>query len=214
MRHRLLLLFIISFFTFNVCVDASVCDNEHISQLRELAKQVDVSYEYIDASEDENDDGEFSINQYIVSVNLISDELYLSDGKNDYYYSNGLVNFITNAGNMKLYIYSTRCADIKLRTISLSLPKFNVYSLRDECKKLEEHDLDVCDPWYQGVISEKTFENIVSKYINDDMSNDSNFVDKIFEFLKSYYLYIIGGLILFCLIIFGVVVHRKRSVLE
>ena len=121
MKLNKVLLVLVSFFVFSSSVKAGVCDSEHIKQLNELAKNVDVNYEYLDYSiqEEEKEKNEFIedddvspiiINSYLVSVNLISDELYISNGYNDYYYSvsvNGVVSFYNNAGVLNLSIKSS-----------------------------------------------------------------------------------------------------------
>lgn len=214
---KVLVILFISLFAFNSNVKAAICNREHISQLKELANQVDVSYEYIDNSD--SNETEFSVNQYSVSVNLISDELYLVDKYgNNYFYENsdnGIIRFVINSGVLDLTVHSKKCASLKLRTISMKLPKFNTYSSKEECKELTKYGLDVCDPWYQGDLDEVSFYNTVNKYLNSEDNDDSNSVfNKILEFLESYYIYVLIGIALIILIVVLIVIKRKRSVLE
>lgn len=218
MKYRVVLLLIISFFAFNSGVSAAICDNEHISQLKELAKQVDVSYEYIDYSDEilNGEGNEYAINVYSVSVNLISDELYVVDDLNNKYYydqsNGGVINFNVNSGKKEFTVYSRKCADYKLRTVYLELPKFNVYSYKSECNELEEYDLDVCNPWYQGTVNDSIFYKKIAEYLEDDTEIDV--LDRVFSFFEDNYL-IIGGVVVFLIVVvIGIVIHRKRSVLE
>lgn len=215
MWYRWLLLFVISFFTFNFDVDADVCDREYINQLKKAARQIEINYEYID--DRDNGKEEISFNSYYMSVNLISNEIYLDfNGRKFYYedYKDGLVNFRANAGSVKLIFYSSMCADIKLNTIYLNLPKFNSYSYRKECEELDEYDLDVCDPWYQGTITDDLFLKVIDEYINANIDDSDDIVDEISSFFKNNYFYMLLGIVLVILIITIVVIKRKRSVLE
>ena len=227
----ILIISLVSYFAFTTNVDASLCDKEHLSQLKELANQVEVSYEYIDYSDNVvNDDGEiydnidiydnseeFVVNSYLVSVNLISDELYIVDEYNNKYYyeqsENGMLKLTVNSGVVEFTIHSWRCADYKLKTVKLDLPKFNVYSYRSECKELEEYEIDVCNPWYQGTITDSSFSKTIDEYLNP-IVEDVIIWDKILNCLKNYYLYIIGGIFVVILLVIAIIVHRKRSVLE
>lgn len=212
----ILLIFIISFFSSTSYVAADICDNEHISQIEALAEQVDVKYEYIDNSKLEKDEGEseYTVNTYSISVNLISDELYLNDGFKDYHYSdsnNGIINLNLNSGTRQLTLHSRRCGGYKIKTMTLKLPKFNIYSYKQECEKLEKYNLDVCDEWYQGTLNDNLFYKEVNKYLEND---NLNTIEKIINLFKNNYLIIIAGLIAIIIIITGIIMHRKRSVLE
>ena len=218
MKIKIMLFLLMSFFAGTLSVSADVCDKEHISQLKGLAEQIDVSYEYMDYSGEYSDvdevDGGFPVNTYSISLNLMSDELYVSNDLRDYYFTDskdGVINFYGNAGKLDLKIRSSRCAGYVVRNISLDLPKFNVYSIRSECKKLSEYDLDVCRPWYKGTINDKIFYDTVNKYLKEEKPN---FLDVTVDFLKKYYLIIGGAIITLILVIVGIVIYRKRSVLE
>lgn len=218
MEYRKILFFIMCYFIFSSNVSAAICDDNHIKELKELAEQVDVNYEYIDHSDEINSggSGEYSLNSYSIDVNLVSDELYVNDGNKDYFYedsNNGMINFIANSGKFELNVLSKKCKNIKLKNISLNLPKFNTYSYRSECKELEEYDLDVCDPWYQGQINDNYFYKIVNKYLTSEVDNDSIW-DKFINFIQKYQFAFIGGILLLVLGIIGVLSYRKRSVLE
>lgn len=218
MRYKKILLFIMCYFTFTSGVSAAICDNNHIKQLKELAEQVDVSYEYIDYTEEiiNNPDGEYPLNSYSININLLSEELYINDGYQDYFYedsNDGMIDFIVNSGNLKLTVLSNKCKNIKLKIISLQLPKFNTYSYRNECNELSDYNLDVCDPWYQGTLNDNYFYNVVNEYLNKPEEKE-DFLDAIVRFYKEYQLIIIISVLLIVLGIIAFFMYRKRSVLE
>lgn len=218
MRYKKILFIIICCFVYTSSVSADLCDKEHIKELKELANQVEINYEYIDYTEEikNNTEGEYPLNSYLVSVNLISSELYIKYNNYDYYYTNdnnGLIEFVVNSGKVNLTINSDTCAGYKLRNVSLNLPKFNTYSYRSECKELSEYELDICDPWYQGTINDNYFYNIVNKYLNVPEKKET-FIDKVIKFYNDYQLIIVGSVLLLILAIIGIISYRKRSVLE
>ena len=214
---KILLLFITLFFSYNLSVDAALCDKEYIANLKELAEQVDVNYEYIDYSEEilSGKDGSYSTNRYIINVNLLNDELYVNynDKKYEYNDSNGGSIIIgVNSGIVEISIHSSKCGEYKLRNITLDLPKFNTYYYREECRGLEDK-IDVCDKWYQGSLNDNLFDKKISEYLNNK-SDVVDMFDKIILFFKYNFLLIIGGLVMCCLIVGGVYIYKKRSVLE
>lgn len=216
MNYKFLLLFIIGFFIFTSDVSAGMCDSEHISQLKELANQVDISYEYLDHSDESDGEGDFVTNTYLVSVNLISDELYLEYYGKKYYFnqnSDGLVTFVANSGNISLSFHSKSCLGYKLKSETIQLPRFNTYSYRMECETLKEYNLNVCDPWYQGEVTDDIFNSAVEKYLKNDFFEvkPSN---KLILFIKEYYLYIVGIIFLVMLLVISIINFKKRSVLE
>lgn len=216
-KYLLLIISLVSYFAFSSNVNAALCDKEHINQLKELANQVEIDYEYI-VDNDEDGDGEFTTNMYYVGVNLLSSELYITDGKKKYYYNDseaGIIKLYYNSGTIEFDIYSNTCQDLILRTITINLPKFNIFSYRNECEQLKEYDLNVCDPWYQGSIDVESFNNVVSKYLNKSVvTKDSNFIDDLIAFFSNYWMHIFGIIILIVVIIIVYKIYRRRSVLE
>jgi len=214
---RVISILFISLFIFTSSVSAELCDNAHIKQLKALAENVDINYEYIDYGDKLSEGGDFILNTYLITVNLISDELFITHDGNDYYYNknnNGKIELVVRSGNVRIDIKSSRCGNYKLRNINLSLPKFNVYSYRGECQKLSQYDLDVCDRWYQGAINDAYFNKVVSEYLDDDSEKDFNLWNKVVNFLGDNYLIVGVGLVFILLSIVLIVYYRKRSVLE
>lgn len=211
-----LFILIFAFFVFASNVSADVCDNEYIARLKELAKQIDINYEYIDHSYDIKNgaDDTFSVNSYFISLNLISDELYITNDLREYYYdklNGGVVEFIVNSGRLDLEFRSSRCGGYKIDTFSINLPKFNDYSYKSECNNLKEYNLDVCNPWYQGTVNDKIFYEEVNNYLIEEKDT---FGDKIVDFFSKNYLGVVALMLVILFIILGIIVYRKRSVLE
>lgn len=219
MKYRKILFIIVCYFAYASGVSADLCDKEHIKQLKELANQVEVNYEYIDYTEEianNSEEGEYALNNYVISANLISDELFIRYNNFDYRYNDdngGLINIIANSGEANLTIHSRRCADYKLRNVYLKMPKFNTYSYKEECTKLKDYDLEICDPWYQGIINDNYFYSVVNKYLNEEVVEESIW-DNIIKFIQQYQLIIVGSVLLIVLGVIAILAYRKKSVLE
>ena len=73
--------------------------------------------------------------------------------------------------------------------------------------------MNVCDPWYQGVVTDDVFNGVVEKYAKE-VTIDVDASDNLVVFFKKNCLYIIGAIILIFITVLLVVKVRKRSVLE
>lgn len=213
----MLLVVIFSFVIFSDEVSAEICDSADIKRLEKLADMIDVSYEYIDNEVDSNTEDDYAIiDSYRIFVSNLNQELYIKKGLYEYRYSDaveGTLMFTSNSGQMQMLVYTDRCPGKVLKTITLDLPKFNVYSYRRECKELEDLNLDFCDEWYQGYLDDRIFNEFIEPYINQD-EVEVTIIDKIIQFFKQYYIYMIVGTVVIVGIYLLIVNYRKRSVLE
>ena len=214
---RILMIFVITFVLFinsNVYADG-ICDPSNINRMKEIAKNIEVSYEHnvYGSIEDET----FG-SVYHITIYGLTDEIYIldSDG-NTYYYEmmkDGVLTIITSSGERKLYIYSKECLGKLLHTINLNLPIFNFNSLNKECQKDEFKDLDVCREFLEKdeeIISSDVFD----KEIEEENKKNQSIVHKIKDFAIENIIYIvIGSAFLFVIIVLLLLRHRKRSVLE
>lgn len=201
-------IFLICYFFPFVSAEAEICDDNHVANLKKIASDVEVSYEYL-----QNDN---IVNIYNVAfTGVIEDFIIFGDEKQYSYsdFSDGILSIQKRSGTYQFKFYSDTCPNILLTTKTVELPKFNTYSLTSECKQLKDYDLDVCDEWYQSEITDEVFYSMIDKYINNDEDKDS-LVNMIVKFFQKNYLYLIGGIVLVGVMTIGIIVHRKRSVLE
>lgn len=209
-RYFIFSLFI--FFAFNFSIRAESCDTKDIVRLKDLAKNVDVTYEYLNFAENPEDGVESE--KYTIIISGITDYLYIEDDYDKVYTieeaKDGIIKFETFNVNFVFKIYSEDCDRI-LRTINLNLPTYNSYSDSEECEKLKSYNLDVCDPLYNGPITAEIFNNAVNQYLEEDKSSS----EQVFNFVKQNYIWILFGILLTGIfIVFLVIRHRRRSVLE
>ena len=180
----------VSFLTF-IKVDAATCSVQEMNELKQLATNIKFNYELY--SEEGYRDNYF-FNVY--AVNFL-DKFFIIFSEGDMYtYSKDLdINGaryldVFSAGNdLKFYIYAsaeTNCANRQVAVKEVSLPYFNSYSLREECKGIEEFSL--CQRYYNGNIkSEEYFLEQVQKYKkNGNSSNgNKNILDYIVDFISN-----------------------------
>lgn len=215
-RYFLLVIILVLFSLDNV--NAVVCDSNDIVRLKELAQNVDVSYQYVNNVEDEAEnnqvdnldefDGIVSNDIYNVQISNITDEIYIKDTNYNEYRLNdavdGILHFTTNSGTVTYYVYSSNCLDKLLRTITLQLDKYNIYADSKECEGISAEELAVCDKWYQGDLSYSQFIKKIDEY-NLEHSTDN--------FSRKYIYIVIGGGIVVAVVVWFII-RRKRSVLE
>lgn len=209
----LLVLILILFFESNVY---AICDTTDIKRLKEVAGNVEFTYEH-NVYGDDTDLESVWASVYDIVVSGVTEELVVFDGDGNKYYSynnDGNVYIRTSSGKRKILIYSNMCSGTLLRTITLDLPVFNFNSISEECKKDEFKDLDICAEFLEDkeeVIQGDEFE----KYIEDVKKRQSSIFYKIKNFVVNNIIYvIIGGVIV---LVIGIILfsrYRKRSVLE
>lgn len=208
----------------NVFVNAAVCDDDNIDKLKEHASKVNITYEMDNDYVNENGEKEKGIYKIIVtglekytsirSKNLNINEKYTDDNQGNITIKN------VESGIKKVSIYFDIC-DTLLITKTLNIPIFNKYSQREECNGIT--DLDVCMEDYKYQLNESTFNKKIEEYkeAKEQQENEikkeskmSMLFNRIVEFLKNYYLYIIGIIILVVSVTIYIVVRKKRYTLE
>lgn len=214
----ILCLFIFSFFLCDTVL-ADECDAEDMARAKALAENVNIHYEYIGKKEDSNG---ISFEQYHIVISDIVDgiEVGIAEENSEYdvlydinssEVKDGTLEFDWDVGELTVHVYHLSCSGKSLVTENIKLYRKNPYASREECKKLEKYNLDVCDEDYQGDIDDSKFYDTVVPYFDDGKVGTGN----IASFIKKNFLIFIGiGILFFGLIIFLIYRHRKRSVLE
>jgi len=164
-------------FSFNISpVFAEICDAEYMANLKEQVKNISVDYNYVG---DIRGDGDYQL--YEVSFTGMTKDVYIGPASlEEYVYQDGEKLYV-DSGSRQFNIYSYYCADYKLKTLTVKLPKFNTYSMHDSCYGITNGELDVCDPWYQGTVSSNTFSSKVDSYFEKLYPEEESFIDLVFE---------------------------------
>ena len=116
-----------------------------------------------------------------------------------------------DSGDVRFNIYSVNCAEYQVGTIQVKLPKFNTFSLEEECS-YSAKDLEICDEWYQGNLDYFSFRDMVDDYYQTMEEERENGV---LDFVFTYYVYfILGGIIFLGIVIFLIIRRIQENKLD
>ena len=187
-------------FCFTTKADA-LCTSRKFSDLKMIAYRSTVSY---DLKFDENHKYYF-----LLTVNNVDKNILVSFNGRFYEPENGVVkidNKVFGGETYEIFLYGgydTYCPEDYLYTKRITVPKYNVYSERDECIEYEEFYL--CNKWYAGNIPSDEFFNVkLDSYIkslkkennNPGKKESKNIIDKIIDIYNKYQIIILPILIL------------------
>lgn len=207
----------------NIYAKASICDKDSLNIVKERMSKVKITYEM--DNDYVNDKGEKEKGMYKIIVtglekytSIRSKELNINEPYTDENKGNITLTNI-ESGIKRVSIYYDRCNEI-LITQKLDIPIFNKYSQREECNGIT--DLDVCKEDYEYQLNEGTFQKKLKDYKEEkeqekkeqEANKTSTFFNNVIEFLKSCYLYIIGGIIFIVIIVIYIVTRKKKYTLE
>lgn len=226
-----ILTFLFSCFIGLTLVSAdSVCDYNFQAELNAEAANVKVNYE-IREEKTQGTYGEFSYDYFAINFLNITDNIYV-EVKNNYNgetfrinssdTNNGMYEYKW-AGNEEIVTFTisvygstvSKCPLLKLKTLYLTLPRFNKYSEYDMC--LDNQDYYLCKKYVTFTdIDEdefiKSFESYVDGFTDkkgEEIPKEEKFVDKTVAFIKDYKWFLIGGATV--LAAGGFILYRKST---
>lgn len=203
------ILFIIFMFAFMNVTYAEECTEEKLKELKQIADNIVIDTEFDDRY----------IETQMYSFNLITIQglkedfyIYSKDMSILYEYKDnidGKIEDTITSDIEELYVYSDICPNEVIRKIKLSLKTYNPYSQYEECEGISGDELDVCDRYYDKILSEDEFIEKINEYKNNNKTgtketNKGN---------KTIYLIIIGSVVVISLVI-ALIVRRKRNILD
>ncbi len=111
------------------------------------------------------------------------------------------------------------CYGTTLRTIKLSVPKYNAYSKRQVCTDIPDYYL--CQPYILYDVNAANFLDSVTKYkekltkenasTEKELQNKTNIVSKAAKTISKNRYWIIGGIVLIGVVATVIIVKKKRS---
>lgn len=213
LKYIVFIVFLISLFVGEV--DADVCDNDDMARLKEIAKLVTVTSDYIEEYEKTDNYGVYNVGVHGLT-NEIYGELISSSSITSFNYddsdSNGDVEKEIISGKYKLYLYSSNCDNTLLRKVEVVLPVYNFFSTYDECKGINENDLKVCNKFLDENITYEDFIKNINEYKNKIDKNKGAKEESLIT--KYKYVFIIVGVVFVITIIFILIRNHKRNVLD
>lgn len=225
MKNIKYILFTILFLFLNIFYVNASCTNEEIKELKDLSKDIRITYKHKGIIETEE---RTLYNQFDVTVKNLDDDLYVSlfGGSTELLPVNGIATIELNNGTWYFEIYSNRC-NVLIDRIKVFLPKFNLLSLDPLCEGIDGDDFPLCGKYYEYDINYDEFQEKVISYREkknmNNVSDNEKKIDfnalfkKVIDFVIEYKLYFIGSLIILFVILILIVAikrNRKRGVLE
>lgn len=211
MRKYSYLLFIFSLFImlpFNIKAMDESCLNSEITYYQELAKNINIDYDYIEDNESVN----FSIKISNIQPNLLVHDT----SKGNYYnYSSSeiLLTDYKDGNNYRFdfIIESGPCSEMIVGSKYANLPSYNRFYKYDMCKGLE--NFKYCKKWAKVTLSEYEVKDAINKYKKnlekEQEENNKNSINSILKFYLNYYYIILPIIIL--LGIFGIYRYNKKN---
>ena len=223
---RYLFVFTVILFIFTCTKVNAECSNIEKNNLLQLSHNVKFTYEI---NEDEKVKNKKKFN--VIISNLL-DGIYLFYEPYVYEY---IKDSITpgvekmddtfndnNTYEVKVYGNTKNCKDVYLETKTIDIPKYNIYSEKEECKGIE--DFKLCNMWYEGEIqSDSYFRKEVTKYKSSLEKNEeatkTTAKDNLLSKIKKIYeknifislfitLFLVASIVVF--IIISVIKRKKR----
>lgn len=189
-KALLIIVFLMFIIPNTVLAYREPCTTKNLNSLKNKAYNVNLSYEL---KKDESDRYYFEVN-----VTGLHPDIEVRYGSMSILYNENQTQqtVTTNTGGNVKYtvdIYAasgTACDGTKLTTKSIALPKYNIYSERDECIEYEEFSL--CNKWYKGEIpNDAYFNEELEKYkasIEKESEKPNKDKENIFEKFIDLYL--------------------------
>lgn len=208
--YLVIVIVIVFILLFNSNVYAESCDSTDIQRLRVVADDVDISYDYLD---NYYEDGFLVNGVFKITINNISDELYIVESNDNL----DLRNYSINDGSIaieKMYtgdknfkIYSKECGKL-LKSIRIKLPYYNSLYEDDVCKDYKDK-IDECSKLTDSVY---TYSDVYTAVNKNNVITDDNNDEKRTNFFNSKLFYTIcGGVLLFIVIFVILIINRRRK---
>ncbi len=216
-----LFIFILLLILIPLKIDAAriPCTKKNLNKLKSQAYSVKLSYELVNNKE--------SGNYVRVNVSDIPDGLEVRYGGISYYYDEEkpIQEVISHTYGGETYSFDiyvepnqhVACVGEKLITKSITVPKYNPFSEREECIEYEEFPL--CNKWYKGKIEDDLYFNEeLDKYIKSlkkpepvDPAEKIGFYDKVVEFVQDHIVLIS---VVIALIVIGIIYLIVRAIIR
>lgn len=215
----------------------NVCTSEDMARFNELASDIKVTYEANEEVVKNGEDEEFWYTRYVLDLivyNLSDDmfgiieatdsheSLYLSkDRKNK---DGNIVIRISDTNsvqNLTIVVYADGLGcDNKLRTITVTLPRYNYYSNYAICDDIPEYYL--CQKYITFTINGETFSDEVTKYKEkmalqseevevDFGSDNNNTINQTISFFSKYKYMFVAAIIWIGVILTFVILKKKKG---
>ena len=189
---------IFCFFLCITSINAKECTTEEVRELKQLAKKIEINYEFQEKTENLN-------NRYFLLTGYnLNKKIYFEIEENSIFFnkSKEVIGLYDEGKKINIKMYAsdkTNCVDEYLNKIEIELPYYNRYSENEKC--LIYKNLDVCKKWYDtSEMTEKQFLDVIEEASKKETK--SSLFDTVVSIMKQYGIFILGAILLIILFIF------------
>lgn len=214
-KYMLLLILIIIPFTN---VNADCTDSEYFNY-QQLSIPISLSYSESTKLLDENNNPIKGV--YSIHIAGLDDNLYLYNTNIKLNITpdlkeNGVISI--NGLESGEYIFEVKTSNCQktIKELKITLPKYNIFANREECKNIDPKKFALCDKWYPYEINETDFIKRITSY-NNSLENKKEvkeepqtITEEITKYYNKYQKEIIIGVILVFIIITIIYLIKKR----
>ncbi len=174
---------VFAFFIFSSSVFAEdKCSDSKVEELKKQVAKVSIVSQY-----DEEGTKEGVFNRYLVTLYELPKGFFVKNKGQSVLLIpedavDGVISEYIYYDTGYLYLYSYDCPSQPLKQFDLKLKRYNIFYGYDECKDIEEGELDVCNKFYDKDITYDQFIKAVEKYKND---NDNDIIKKSGSFIEN-----------------------------
>ncbi len=218
-RYFVFLLFCVFMFPL---VSHSLCDYQRISELTNIASNVQFSYNYVI-----DGDASFDLN-----ITNITNDIYIVDSYNNVFsgsneivkhYSRTEVPGFSSGTNVRYNFYSNdpNCRGEEIVTRYVYFPRYNQYANTEACKI--NQGFKYCGLWIDtSGIDDITFNDEYLKYVNESSQNNVidnenvGFLGKVYDFISTNLILVLVLMLAFIILLLFYAfkkIKRKREVL-
>ena len=210
------MIMIVTIFGFKSTVFA-VCNEEESKQIQSRLDQIKITYEHIEGMLDS--DNELVNGIFKVNITGLTEGLVLYNPEKDISIVGNAEGKFTKSGfihgtyEFKLFPYDLECTTA-YRAVKIDFPRYNSYSDSYLCNGIDSTKFLPCSKWYEYELDEKTFMARLKEYKDSEEKKKQNVIDITTEnisnafkdfgnnFVKFWYLYIIGLVVTVLAIVF------------
>lgn len=206
-----LMFLLICIFMSPLIVNAD-CDYQRISDLKKIASNVQFNYSYdLNSVQRQTLNGINTVNEpsFSVDISNITGDIYVIDNIDNVFNSDTTLSYDSiNRIEYDIYSRDVNCPDKLLSTKYITIPRFNDYSLSNECKQYP--NFKYCSLWQDSdAIYSDDFDSELALY-KKNISSKSK-VNKESSGIKMNWYYVIVPVILVLFILGFAFIKRRRK---
>ena len=205
-KMKKLMMILMFFVLFLPIKTKAMCDYTKLANLKKLASNVNISYDYEDIASGVN---------FYVTISNINKKIYVKDVTNNRIFNSintpsgeVTISDFKSGESYKMEIYSDfdpSCYGELLNTTYINLPTYNPFYGDRICVGIEDYSL--CQKWIKHDMTWKEYKKAINEYketLNLKKQNEEinkNFIEKIIDFVYNNYILIGLGILIIVIIV-------------